>query len=267
MSSVGWWGHKQIGENMKYKTMRWNTIDFGDLLESKCSDLINSRLNKYKYFWSIYVGNIKGSPANIINISPELDRKRRLIAQWNYTILKNIYSIKLLSNKNKKKRSRNIIDIIHQENDFILTTHLFYNNIELIDKIFKQLSSISTTKTPEGFIEFRNFITHNIKPVFEIKSGTLRVPSNLEWFINTSINTNESWIWSDMDFSGVKYQNLSDYINWIFEKSIDSFNKTLEEEINYFKENFNNLRIIDLNSEIIKNIPTYEMSGICTINE
>lgn len=247
--------------------MKWNTRDFGDLLERKCSDLINNRLKKYQDFWSRYVGNIKGNPANVKNISHELEKKRRLIAQWNYTILRNIYSIKLLDKKNRKKRSKSIFNIIQQENDFILTTHLFYNNLELIDKIYKQLSTNSTTKTPEGFIEFRNFITHNIRPVVKIKNGILQVPSNLEWFINISIETNESWLWTDADYSVVKYQNLIDYINWSFEKSINSFNKILEEEINYFRINFENVIIIDLNSEIINNIPTDELSGTTTINK
>ena len=246
--------------------MKWNVKDAGDPLERKCHDLITKQLKKYQEFWSNYVGNYNGKPLRILNITPELDKKRLLIAQWNYTILRNTYSIELLLNSNKKKKNKDIYSVIKQENDFLLATHLVYNSIEIMNKINYQLDLKNCDQISKGFIDFRNHLTHNIKPFTKISNKNLHVPSNFDWFSNINIDTNESWIWSVTDFSGLKFHSLINYLDWCFQKLIDLFNQLLTNEIQYFKDKLGGIKIPELDIKIISNIDLDEPSGTSFIS-
>lgn len=237
----------------KLEDMKWNIKDYGDPFEKKCYNLISSKVKKYNSFWSLYVGNVKGKPANIIGVSKDLDRKRLLVAQWNYTFLRNIYTTEVLIKRNKNKQVKDTSDIINQEIDFLLATHLFFNSIELVDKINSHINIQPIKQKFKAFTEFRNHLTHNIKPLIKISNKYYHVPINFEWFDNISIQTNESWIWSEFDFSGINFQRVSKYFKWCLEKSLDLFNKTLDNELNYFSINLNNKKISDFEPKINKN--------------
>lgn len=242
--------------------MKLNIQDFGDGLERKVHDLISTRLPKYKLFWSKYVGNINGKPMSIEKIPEHLNSKRLFIAQWNYTILRNTYSIDLLYKKNTKKRSRSILNIISQQNDFILATHLFYNSIELINKINIHLE-INSTIEINGFKDFRNNITHNVFPLTKIKNKNFQVPFNFAWFSEISIKNNESWIWSETDFSKIQFEPLHVFLNFCYEKTISYFNKTLKDELDYFELAFAGLEINGIDTSIhVESLDTASLSGM-----
>ena len=226
--------------------MKWNIKDNGDPFEQKCKNLISNKIKKYNVFWSLYVGNNKGKPANIIGLSDDLNTKRLMIAQWNYTLLRNVYTTDVLIKRNAKKQVKNQLDIINQEIDFILATHLFFNTIELVDKINLHIDIKSIKQDFNAFTEFRNHLTHNVKPLIKVSNNYYHVPSNFEWFDNLNISTNDSWIWSEFDFTGIKFQRVSTYFEWCFENSLSLFNKALDNEMNYFSKNLKKKKISDL---------------------
>lgn len=119
--------------------MNWNIKDHGDPLEKECSDFISLNIPTYNEFWSLYVGNDNGKPALIEGFSPKLNMERLYVAQWNYTLLRNIYATQTIYNRNINGEMENGKYPIEQEKDYILSTHLFYNTIEVIDKISRKI--------------------------------------------------------------------------------------------------------------------------------
>lgn len=230
--------------------MNWNIKDDGDSLEKKCNDLIRLRIKKYIEFWSKYVGNIDGKPAKIDGILEELNKKRLMVAQWNYTLLRNIYQIKQIKEKNEKTASQNIvnkIDIqIQIEMNFILFTHLFYNIIEIVEKIKVQIGDkTDSTSKFDDFKIFRNVLAHNIKPLTKIIKNYYHVPENLEWFRKFSVLNNETWIWDDENFAELKYQRLSRYCDNYYNNALSLFNDVLLSEIAFFDKELKGKRIQD----------------------
>lgn len=232
--------------------MNWNIKDSGDPFEKKCCHLIINKIKGYNDFWSRYVGNIAGKPAKIEGISYDINEKRLLIAQWNYTILRNVYATKILLKRNEKKQVKNQEDIINQEIDFLLSTHLFYNTIEIINKIKFQIDIEIKEAQHKDFIEFRNHITHNVKPLIKILNNFYHVPENFDWFLDLNMPKNKSWIWSELDSSGLKFQRLSKFFEWCFQKTLTIFNQILHEELEYFSRNLNDKKISDTIPEIKK---------------
>ena len=144
--------------------MQWNIKDLGDPFEKNCLPLINSKLRNYNVFWSLYVGNKNAKPVDINGITKEFNTKRLLIAQWNYTFLRNVFTTEVLRKRNEDKQVKNVINIINQEIDFLLATHLLFNTIELVDKINSQIGKPLIRQKYNAFIELRNHLTHNIRP-------------------------------------------------------------------------------------------------------
>lgn len=233
--------------------MIWNIKDSGDPFEQKCYNLISSKIKKYNDFWSTYVGNIGGKPASIKGLSRDLDTKRLLVAQWNYTFLRNVFTTDVLIKRNDNKQVKNQLDLINQEIDFLLSTHLFFNTIEIVDKINSHIEIQPIKQNFNAFIEFRNHLTHNIKPLIKVSNNYYHVPLNFDWFENINIPTNESWIWSEFDFSSLKFQRLSTYFQWCFENSLNLFNQTLDNELKYFSNNLKGLKISEFEPEIKSN--------------
>jgi hypothetical protein len=219
--------------------MQYNIKDHGDPFEKKCYNLISNKIRDYKLFWSDYVGNNNGKPENINGISEEINKKRILVAQWNYTLLRNVYTTQKLYERNKNKKARDISNAIDQEVDFIISTHLLFNTIEIIRKIEKTIEKKDVIKENwAGFIEFRNCLTHNIKPLTKIEQNIYHVPKNFDWFLSNNTSTDESWIWSDKDFfKNLQFQQFPSFLDWCFQKSITVFNDILNEEIIYFSHN------------------------------
>lgn len=240
--------------------MKWNIKDSGDPFEKKCYRLIHNKIKKYNNFWSTYVGNINGKPANIEGISKDLNIKRLLTAQWNYTILRNVFTTEVIIKRNEKKQVKNQLDLINQEIDFLLSTHLLFNTIEVVDKINSHIEEQPIKHNFNAFIEFRNHLAHNIKPLIKVINKYYHVPLNFEWFENINIQTNESWIWSEFDFSDLKFQRISSYFKWCFEISLNLFNQTLENEISYFSKIFNGLKISDYEPKF-NNYPSHQLSS------
>ena len=220
--------------------MIWNIKDSGDPFEKECYTLIVNKIKNYNVFWSSYVGNINGKPAGIEGISKEFDTKRLLIAQWNYTLLRNLFTTEILINRNAKKQVKNQLNLINQEIDFLLATHLLFNTVEIVDKINSHIEIMPIKQNFEAFVEFRNHLTHNIKPLTKIINKYFHVPSNFDWFEDLNIKTNESWIWSEFDFSNLKFQRVSSYFQWCYQNSLDLFNQTLDHEIFYFSNKLKN---------------------------
>jgi len=235
--------------------MNWNIKDDGDPLEKKCKELIRSKIKNYNEFWSKYVGNINGKPIKIDGISEEQNKKRLMVAQWNYTLLRNIFQIKQIKEKNDKSASPNIvnnIDIqIHIEMDFILVTHLFYNIIEIVEKIKKQIGdNTNSTSKFDDFKMFRNVLAHNIKPLTKIINKKYCVPKNLEWFSAACIHNDDTWIWDNKCFNSLKYQSLSLYYEKYYTNALDLFNGVLLSEIEFFDKELKGKKIQDKGTNV-----------------
>ena len=224
--------------------MYWNLKDYGDPIEKKAFDFINNKgLNGYKDFWNKFVGNVDGKPAQLEIEDDVVNIKRKLIAQWNYSVLKNLYTIELLLKhkyRNHKINKKNIIEVISYDRDVLLVTHLTYNNISILDKINKQIKGIEEKYNEEykDFINFRNLITHNIKPLTKV-GYQYEVPKNFEWFTQNGKDT-DNLIWSDESFfKGIAYQPIVDYFHYCINVIISSFKCILKDEMTYCEHLFN----------------------------
>jgi hypothetical protein len=248
---------KLLGEDF----MIWNLKDYGDPLEKKALNFIETNgLGGYKNFWNDFVGNIEGNPARLEFSNEVLDNKRKLIAQWNYSILKNLFIIHKLQvdryNKHKITKN-NLNDIIHYDRDFILVTHLTYNNIELLDKIRNLIRNDSEETFYKDkyrdFINFRNLISHNIKPLTK-HSYSYLVPKNFEWFIENG-KDDTKLIWGVM--TEIEYQPINDFFTWTIQTIITNFKDILTDEFTYCKKLFNTKqknKIVDVpTSNVLKN--------------
>ena len=254
--------------------MTWNLKDYGDPLEKSALNFIElNDLGGYKNFWNEFVGNINGNPARLEFQDGNIDNKRKLLAQWNYTILKNLYIINRLQTTryNKHKiRHNNLNDVLHYDKDFILVTHLIYNNIEILDKINDLLngkSGIGSFKTKyRDFINFRNLLSHNIKPLTKYDNSYL-VPKNFEWFTNNA-KDDLKIIWSDNHlFNNIEYQPINEYLTWGVEVIISDFKELLTSEFTYCKSLFNNEqknKIVDIPQSNILKTKVAPFSGTTT---
>jgi hypothetical protein len=220
--------------------MNWNIKDHGDPFEKECSDFISLNIPTYNEFWSLYVGNNNGKPAHIKGINNKLNRKRQYVAQWNYTLLRNIYTTQTIYNRNINKKMENGKYPIEQEIDYILSTHLFYNTIEVIDKIRRKIQQNEIKPNYIGnFLLLRNYLTHNIRPLIKIENQVYQVPKNLEWFDGKFKKGSKPWIWSNFNSEGLVFQDLSEFLKWCLSESINMFNNVLSKEIKYFNDEFN----------------------------
>lgn len=253
-----------LGDNF----MIWNLKDYGDPLEKKALNFIESNgLGGYKNFWDVFVGNIKGKPAPLRNTIESKNEKRLLLAQWNYSILKNLYIIhRLKVDRYNKHRinTNNLNDVTHYDRDYILSTHLTYNNLELLDKIsnlikYKKNNSFHINKH-NGFVSFRNLMTHNIKPLTKINYH-YEVPKNLDWFNEKGVET-KNFIWSNSEFfEGLEYQPINEYLSQCIEFIITDFKEILTYEfsfMNYLFKQTPKTEIVDVPQSNILKTKIYE---------
>ena len=268
-----WWWKKMIKQKLvKFllgdNFMLWNIKDYGDALEKKAENfMIIKGLIPYKDFWSEFIGNIGGQPARLEYPNDAVDNKRKLFGQWNYIILKNLYSIHWLQQKkyNKHKFNKhNLSDIIVYDRDFVLITHLTYNNIELLDKIHNLINNSNDEPYKNKFVDFinlRNTLSHNIKPLTKYEYCYM-TPKNFVWFTTNGKNK-EKLIWDENNFKELEYQPINDYFNWCINAVIDDFKTVLTDEYRYMNRLFkqNKLKIVDIPQSMVINMPKTTISG------
>lgn len=249
--------------------MLWNIKDYGDVLEKKAENFMTTKgLIAYKDFWCEYVGNINGQPARLEFSNDDVDNKRKLLAQWNYVILKNLYTIHWLQQKkyNKHKFNKhNFSDIIVYDRDFVLVTHLTYNNIELLDKIHNLINNSNGEPHVNKFVDFinlRNMLSHNIKPLTKYEYSYL-TPKNFDWFTANGKNK-EKLIWDKNNFNKLEYQPINDYFNWCVNAIINDFKTVLIEENIFINQLFkqNRVKIVDIPQSMVIRKPSKTVSGL-----
>lgn len=220
--------------------MNWNLQDFGDTIEKQFHSIINDKISRYKDFWVKYVGNISGKPAPIIGISIKDDKLRILIGQWNYNILKNILLLQLLIENKYKNHKLKESHILYYDRDLLLSCHLYYNIIENFDKINNHIKeNVVLNKTKDNkyersnkdFINYRNVLTHNIRPLTKIKNNTYQVPVTWEYFTS---HGKEEFIWSDLEKAEIQYCTLREHLEKILNESLTQFKLLIEEELSFF---------------------------------
>jgi hypothetical protein len=227
---------------------------FGDPFEQVAFKRFPEKLQRYPEFWELYVGNDNGRPMEIDGLSKEQNRKRLLIAQWNYGILRNILNLDEIFQKckNSKVIKNDVTSLIQHEQWFVSSINLFYNNSELFDKVkFHVYPEELNTNKDHLFKDFRKMraaIIHNLKPVLKISEEDFYlVPKNFDWFLreeNTFKKENNkrddfnTWIWCQHDFSELEYQRLPDFVSWGIEKSFFQFQRFLGKELEFFEIDF-----------------------------
>jgi hypothetical protein len=214
--------------------MNRNLKDHGDSIEIEAQKVFNSKIRHYSKFWVKYVGNIKGKPEQVKDISSVLDKIRRQVAQWNYAILRNLLMLNQIQINCEKTKTQNVCQLLKHEIWFIASINLFYNNIEIFDRIRSTLKLPVQNESFSDFINMRNCIVHNIKPLIKIEHGYYMVPSNFDWFSTNPIAKNEVWIWSEDNFECLQYQRLSDFVKWCIENTFTHFTNLIKLELLYF---------------------------------
>jgi hypothetical protein len=166
--------------------------------------------------------------------------------------------LKELHSKSERSKISGIDSRIKHEIWFVTAITIMYNNIEILKKISNKVNFHQNFSSFDSFIEMRNAIVHNIKPIVKIENGYYLVPKNFNWFTEQSIPDFESWIWSKHDFSGLKFQSLPEFFNWCIERTFDHFNNVLTNEIESFEKDFKCKSLI---SEISFVFPTSEQTS------
>jgi hypothetical protein len=230
---------KLLGENF----MIWNLKDYGDIIEKESIDFIKTNgLVGYQTFWNNFIGNLNGKPAFVENISDDDNTNRELIGQWNYVILKNLVTIeRLLVNKyNTHKFRLNFSEIISYDRDLMLVTQLTYNNIEILDKIKNLINDTKNEFYKEkfrGLVDFRNLLSHNIKPLTLREDGKYYVPKTFEWF-TTNGNDHKKIIWSTFNQNEIEWCQLNEFMRDRKMSIITDFKDIITEEQHYFDNMF-----------------------------
>jgi uncharacterized protein with HEPN domain len=147
----------------------------------------------------------------------------------------------LLKNKYDTHRFRlNFSEIISYDRDLMLVTQLTYNNIEILDKI-KNL--INDTKNEEyklkykGLVDFRNLLSHNIKPLTLRDTNSYLVPKSFDWF-TTNGNNYKKLMWSNFDQQELNWCSLSEFMVDRKMSIISDFKDILSEEFSYLDTMF-----------------------------
>ncbi|MEI7676916.1 MAG: hypothetical protein WCJ03_09065 [Bacteroidales bacterium] len=239
--------------------MLWNLKDWGESFEKKYGQYIIQKfgLKGYEIFWCKFIGNVDNKPASLENSDNDLDKTRKLLGQWNYSILRNLYNIDNINETLKKHtfKNNNLKIRLRYDREFLMVTHLMYNNLEILNKIYLTITKKENKKYTDlerNFVLMRNLISHNIKPLVKISSN-YEVPENLEWFNGVD---DKEIIWSDESFfSGLKHHPLKKYYEWCLQNTVSYFKNILTEEYSYMDTEFKNKKnkIVDVSQNIVLN--------------
>ena len=72
--------------------MDWSLKKHGDSLERAASIFVSKHLPFYEKIWALFIGHRgDGTMANMKNISPQLEKKRKAFAEHHYTVLESAY--------------------------------------------------------------------------------------------------------------------------------------------------------------------------------
>lgn len=240
--------------------MRNNIKDSGDSIE-KLTVKLMSNLNpeiiiKYNEFWGNYIGHDQnGNPLSIngIKVGSEIDKKRLILGQWIYILLQNQVILQTIKKeipiKITNKAFQKVSKFIRLLNE---GTHCLYNSIEVVKKFNYDQDKKIKTDNIIGFINYRNILAHNVRPLLKFENNNILVPIDFEIFINSG--PNDRWIWSldSYKFQNVKYGTLNDYIEDLFQKNKEFLFSVLDESILILKVELGDKKIDDISDLRLK---------------
>ena len=236
--------------------MRNNINDFGDSIEKRAVKLMSTFnpeiISKYNVFWGKYIGHDqKGKPLSINQIEEgsEMDNKRLLLGQWIYVLLQNqviLLSIKKeIPSKITNKAFQKVSKFIRLLNE---GTHCFYNSIEVVKKFNDDQKKNIKVEVIDGFINYRNTLAHNLRPILKFENNNLLVPLDFKMFIESGAN--DRWIWShdSNKFKDVKYGTLTEYIENLFQKNKELLFSVISESLEILHEELGDKKIDDISN-------------------
>lgn len=224
--------------------MKWNIKDCGDGIEKLAAQILPKDVAEtYNKFWGNYIGHRNGKPINIAGISDEDNLIRLKLGQWCYTLLQNHLILNYIQ-KEIPDKIQNNSQVLHSLRLFTEVTNTLYNSGELINKYNSDFDNSNINISWfNDFIEFRNTITHNIRPLYSISENQLLVPSNFQWFsLNSSGSTR--WIWPIDNFDGIEYSPLKSFVFEMNARHKQLLFDLINASLNTAKEIFNE-KVID----------------------
>ncbi len=190
----------------------------------------------YEEFWSNYIGcqagdGLESTGMKISGISPDQDLLRRLIGQWNYSILLDYFHLNQLIPHMPDFETKTFTTL---ERTYILSVHIYSNAVDCIEKIYNKLNrSRQDPVFIKNFKLFRNIFVHDIRPLIYIKAKIYNVLSP-EAFETLKPYERGHFVWSDLNKAESNYIPLSTFIDRLKSNILSEFNLILPIELKEF---------------------------------
>lgn len=220
--------------------MALTLADNGNAIDQKYASIANKYFPNYESFWSKYVGcesgmGLESKSMEIPGIDPDNDRKRRLIGQWNYSILMDFVHLEEITLEVPEYSINNFTKL---ERLYVLAISIYYNALDCIDKICDLISHDRlNNNNKKSFREFRDTIVHDVRPLIylDLPSETYCVLSPNGYF-TLSQYSRGNFVWTDLSMDREYYIPLTEYIVLLKGYLISDFNCVLDIETSAFKK-------------------------------
>lgn len=211
----------------------------GNAIDQKYAPLVEMYFPKYEVFWSNYIGcesggGLESKSKEIYEINSKDDHLRKLLGQWNYSILMDFVHLQEISQEIPEYSTENYTQL---ERTYLLAVAIFSNAIDCIEKIYKNLGLAGSRSIPDYIEEFgllRNIVIHDVRPLIYI-NRCYNVLKPESYYLLESWPRGE-FVWTDLNKDRSNYLPLAEFISRLYSFIIVDFNAILDIEISEFRK-------------------------------
>jgi hypothetical protein len=240
---------------------RFNLETHGDPVERENIDFITNNINGYRCIWEFFIGNNNGYPPTTKGLNPQQTLNRIKLAEYNYSILFSLLSI-------KRKLDYYLIEKSKQSDSFTINedTKIIFSSISsVIDLLEKNLAlvNIYDQKLKDKidlvgkYMEERNEALHGRKLRIKIENGVVYIPKT-ELNENPFLN-NKNWNEYDEKEFIEFYSYLDKCLDFLCQVSSEIFNKIFDK----LSKDWKSIEFIDVDYD---KIDTTQYSGTTETN-
>jgi len=211
----------------------------GNAIDQKYASIANESFPNYESFWSKYVGcesgmGLESKSIEIPGIDPDIDRKRKLIGQWNYSILMDFVHLGEITLEIPEYSINNFTKL---ERLYMLAISVYYNALDCIDKICDLIDHDRLNNdNKESFREFRDIIVHDVRPLIHLDLPIGYCVLSPNGYLTLSQYSRGNFVWTDLSMEREYYIPLKEYIELLKGYLISDFNCVLDIATSAFKK-------------------------------